>query len=166
MHNRTVTISGLSKTFSVTGWRVGYIITCSEVTNAIRKVHDFLTVRAPVPLQEAGADAMKMGENYYQKLLSGYRERRDYLIQNIQSAGFKTWTPSGAYYIMADISSLTNLSDVPFVNQLIKEYGVAAVPGSSFCHQAKSGKHFICFAFCKTMDILQQAGERLHKLRN
>lgn len=166
MHNRTVTISGLSKTFSVTGWRVGYIIACSEVTNAIRKVHDFLTVGAPAPLQEAGADAMKMGENYYQKLLSDYRERRNYLIQTLQSVGFKTWTPSGAYYIMADISSLTNLSDVQFVDQLIKEYGVAAVPGSSFYHQAKSGKHFIRFAFCKTMDILHQAGERLQKLRS
>ncbi len=166
MRERTVTISGLSKTFSVTGWRVGYIVACPEVTDAIRKVHDFLTVGAAAPLQEAGADAMGMGQDYYRQLLSNYRERRDYLVGSLERAGFRVWTPSGAYYIMADISSLTELDDVQFVNRLIEEYGVAAVPGSSFYHRAESGKRFIRFAFCKTMEVLQQAGDRLQRLKS
>ena len=136
------------------------------MTGAIRKVHDFLTVGAAAPLQEAGADAMGMDQDYYRQLLSDYRERRDYLVGSLESAGFRAWTPSGAYYIMADISSLTELDDVRFVNRLIKEYGVAAVPGSSFYHRAESGKRFIRFAFCKTMDVLQQAGDRLQRLKS
>ena len=166
MRDRTITISGLSKTFSVTGWRVGYIVAPEDLTDGIRKTHDFLTVGAPAPLQEAGAKAMGISRQYYKQLASDYRQRRDYLVGVLQTAGFKVWTPSGAYYIMVDISPVTDLDDVRFVEQLVKNYGVAAVPGSSFYHRPELGKRFIRFAFCKTLDVLHEAAERLLRLRD
>ena len=166
MRDRTITISGLSKTFSVTGWRIGYIIAPEDLTDGIRKIHDFLTVGAAAPLQEAGAKAMRTGRQYYEQLASEYLERRDYLVGVLQEVGFKVWTPSGAYYIMVDISPLTDLDDVQFVDQLIKHYGVAAVPGSSFYHRPELGRRFIRFAFCKTLDVLREAAERLLRLRD
>lgn len=164
MRDRTVTISGLSKTFSVTGWRVGYIVAPEDLTDAIRKVHDFLTVGAAAPLQEAGAQAMQLGRDYYAQLSSGYQQRRDFLAAPLKEAGFDIWIPSGAYYIMADISSLTDLDDVQFVEQLIRDYRVATVPGSSFYHLPELGHRYIRFAFCKTLDVLSEAGDRLLKL--
>ena len=166
MKDRTITISGLSKTFSVTGWRLGYIIAPPDLTDGIRKIHDFLTVGAAAPLQEAGAKAMRTERHYYKQLASEYRERRDFLVGVLQEAGFKVWTPSGAYYIMVDISPLTDLDDVRFVDQLVKTYGVAAVPGSSFYHRPELGRRFIRFAFCKTLEVLQAAAERLLRLRD
>ena len=166
MRDRTITISGLSKTFSVTGWRIGYIIAPQDLTDGIRKIHDFLTVRAAAPLQEAGARALQTNRQYYEKLALEYRQRRDYLVGVLQDIGFKVWTPAGAYYIMVDISPLTDLDDVQFVDQLIKEYGVAAVPGSSFYHRPELGRRFIRFAFCKTQDVLSEAAERLRRLRD
>ena len=164
MRDRTITISGLSKTFSVTGWRVGYIVAPEDLTDGIRKVHDFLTVGAAAPLQEAGAKAMRTGRSYYKRLASEYRERRDYLVGPLQEAGFKVWIPSGAYYIMVDISPLTDLDDVAFVQRLVKDYRVAAVPGSSFYHRPELGKRFIRFAFCKTLEVLREAAERLSRV--
>ena len=165
MKERTVTISGLSKTFSVTGWRVGYIIAPADLTGAVRKMHDFLTVGAAAPLQAAGAQALSMDPDYYERLAADYKERRDYFIQILDKVGFKVWKPSGAYYIMVDISNVTTLDDVHFIQQLVEEYGVAAVPGSSFYHRPELGSHLIRFAFCKTMEVLQEAGQRLLRLR-
>jgi aminotransferase len=165
MRDRTITISGLSKTFSITGWRVGYIIAPPDLTDAIRKIHDFLTVGAAAPLQEAGSLAMRMGKEYYQQLASDYQQRRDYFVKVLQEVGFKVWIPSGAYYVMVDISPLTELDDVTFVDQLIRDYGVAAVPGSSFFHRPELGRKFIRFAVCKTLEVLEEAAERLRKLK-
>ena len=164
MKDRTITISGLSKTFSITGWRIGYIIAPPDLTDAIRKIRDFLTVGAAAPLQEAGAMALRMGKEYYQQLASDYQQRRDYFVKVLQDIGFKVWKPSGAYYVMVDISPLTDRDDVTFVNQLIRDYGVAAVPGSSFYHRPDLGRQFIRFAFCKTLDVLEEAAERLKPL--
>ena len=165
MKERTITVSAASKTFSVTGWRIGYIVAPQDLTNAIRKMHDFLTVGAAAPLQEAAAQALGLGPDYYRQLAAEYTERRDYLMDALQETGFRVWKPSGAYYIMADISSLTRLSDVEFVHQLVKEYRVAAVPGSSFYRDPLRGRHLIRFAFCKTLDVLEEAAKRLRRLK-
>ncbi|MCH8820160.1 MAG: aminotransferase class I/II-fold pyridoxal phosphate-dependent enzyme [Acidobacteria bacterium] len=165
MRDRTITISGLSKTFSITGWRIGYIVAPPDLTDAIRKIHDFLTVGAAAPLQEAGSMALRMGKDYYRQLASDYQQRRDYFVQVLQDIGFKVWKPSGAYYVMVDISPLTDVDDVTFVGQLIRDYGVAAVPGSSFYHRPELGRQFIRFAFCKTLEVLKEAAERLGKLK-
>ena len=165
MKERTVTISGLSKTFSVTGWRVGYILAEERMTASIRKMHDFLTVGAAAPLQEAGAEALGMDSDYYDRLASDYCERRDFLVASLKEAGFRVWTPSGAYYIMVDISPVTALNDVQFVELLVKKYGIAAVPGSSFYHDPELGRRFVRFAFCKTRDVLEAAGRRLSRIR-
>ena len=161
MKERTVTISALSKTFSVTGWRVGYAIAPDSMTSAIRKMHDFLTVGAAAPLQEAGATALKVESDYYDKLAREYQQRRDFMVRVLEDSGFRVWKPSGAYYIMADISPVTDLDDVSFAQQLVKEYGIAVVPGSSFYRRPELGRSIIRFAFCKTMDLLEEASERL-----
>lgn len=166
MRERTITISGLSKTFSVTGWRIGYIIAPSDLTSAIRKMHDFLTVGAAAPLQEAAAVALQCSPDYYTQLAEGYRERRDFLVEALQRIGFRVWKPSGAYYLMADIRPLTSQTDVEFVRTLITEFGVATVPGSSFYHHPRLGRHLIRFAFCKTLDLLQEAAARLAPLQD
>src|SRR3954454_16580773 len=129
---RTITINGLSKTYSVTGWRVGWAVAPPAITDAIRKVHDFLTVGAPAPLQEAGAAALGLPPTYYQGLADGYRRRRDRLIPVLTEAGFRCFLPRGAYYVMTDISRFGFADDIEFVKYLVKEIGVAAVPGSSF----------------------------------
>lgn len=165
MRDRTITISGISKTFSVTGWRIGYIIAPEDLTSAIRKMHDFLTVGAAAPLQEAAARVLSMEHEYYQRLAQEYAERRDYLLAVLQEIGFKVWKPSGAYYVMVDISPVTELNDVEFVRLLVKEYGVATVPGSSFYHDPQGGRRLIRFAFCKTMDVLREAAQRLARVR-
>ncbi len=161
MRERTVTVSGLSKTFSITGWRLGYVIAPSDLTAAIRKVHDFLTVGAPAPLQEAAASALDIDDDYYAELAESYRRRRDLLLQLLDDAGFRTWTPHGAYYIMADISALTDETDVEFVGRLIRERNVAAVPGSSFFSRPELGRHLVRFTYCKTEALLAEAGRRL-----
>ncbi len=161
MKDRTITISGMSKSYSVTGWRVGYIIAPSDLTDAIRKVHDFLTVGAAAPLQEAGVVAMEMEDPYYDALAAAYRERRDYFVNALQGFGYKVGLPSGAYYVMADFSGLSDRDDVAFVRELITQKGVAAVPGSSFFSDPKEGRRYVRFAFCKTIDLLQEASRRL-----
>jgi aspartate/methionine/tyrosine aminotransferase len=165
MRERTVTINGMSKTYSVTGWRVGWAVAPEKITNAIRKVHDFLTVGAPAPLQEAGAAALSLPAEYYAQLAEGYRVRRDHLIPALEGAGFKCFRPRGAYYVMTDISAFGFDDDVSFTRYLVKEIGVAAVPGSSFYRDPKDGARQVRFAFCKKVETLDAAAEKLRKLR-
>jgi len=165
MRDRTVTINGMSKTYSVTGWRVGWAVAPENVTNAIRKVHDFLTVGAPAPLQEAGAAALSLPAEYYAKLAEGYRVRRDRLIPALEAAGFQCFHPRGAYYVMTEISAFGFDDDVSFTKFLVKDVGVAAVPGSSFCRDARDGARQVRFAFCKKLETLDAAAEKLAQLR-
>ncbi|MGC1374025.1 MAG: aminotransferase class I/II-fold pyridoxal phosphate-dependent enzyme [Candidatus Sulfotelmatobacter sp.] len=165
MRERTVTINGMSKTYSVTGWRVGWAVAPEPITNAIRKVHDFLTVGAPAPLQEAGAAALSLPPQYYAKLAENYRIRRDHLVPALEAAGFKCFLPRGAYYVMTDISAFGFGNDVEFVNYLVKEIGIAAVPGSSFYRDAMDGSQQVRFAFCKKLETLDAAAKKLNKLK-
>ncbi len=165
MQDRTVTINGMSKTFSVTGWRVGWAVASPAITNGIRKVHDFLTVGAPAPLQEAGAIALALPPLYYQNLAEGYRQRRDRLMAALSEAGFRCYRPHGAYYVMTDISAFGFSDDLEFMNYLVKEIGVAAVPGSSFYRNPKDGAQQVRFAFCKKDDTLDEAANRLRNLK-
>jgi aspartate/methionine/tyrosine aminotransferase len=165
MRERTITINALSKTYSVTGWRVGWAIAPPEATSAIRKVHDFLTVGAPAPLQEAGAAALHFPQGYYDTLAREYAVRRDRLLGILTGAGFRCFKPRGAYYIMTDISAFGFPDDVAFAKYLVKEIGVAAVPGSSFYRNAADGRTHLRFTFCKTENTFQAAAERLAKLK-
>ena len=162
MRDRTITISGASKTFSVTGWRIGTIIAPPDASDAIRKVHDFLTVGAPAPLQEAVAVGLEtLGPDYYETLTRDYRARRDVMFTALRAAGFACESPEGAYYIMADFSALSDLPDDQFARWLAAEVGVAPVPGSSFFSRPEMGRSLVRFAFCKTLDVLHAAAERL-----
>jgi aspartate/methionine/tyrosine aminotransferase len=163
MSDRTITLNGLSKTFSVTGWRVGWTISPPSLTGAIRKVHDFLTVGAPAPLQEAGAVALGFAEAYYTSLAAHYQTRRDALLEILERHHFTTYTPSGAYYIMTDISAFGFADDVEFARYLVKDVGVAAVPGSSF-YKTGEGRTKLRFCFCKKDETLAEADRRLLKL--
>jgi aspartate/methionine/tyrosine aminotransferase len=165
MGDRTVTINGMSKTYSVTGWRVGWAVAPEKITNAIRKVHDFLTVGAPAPLQEAGAAALSLPPEYYAQLAEGYRVRRDHLMPSLTAAGFKCFRPRGAYYVMTDISAFGYKDDVSFAKYLVQEIGVATVPGSSFYRDPRDGARQVRFAFCKKPQTLDDAARRLAKLR-
>ncbi len=165
MRQRTITINGLSKTYGVTGWRVGWAVAPPAITDAIRKVHDFLTVGAPAPLQEAGAAALALPENYYRGLAEGYRKRRDRLIPVLEEVGFRCFRPRGAYYVMTDISAFGFENDLEFTKYLVNEIGVAVVPGSSFYNDARDGRQQVRFAFCKRDETLDAAAERLRKLK-
>jgi aminotransferase len=165
MRERTITISGLSKTFSCTGWRLGYAVAPPEISVAIRKVHDFLTVGAPAPLQAAGAIGMAFDADYYNHLAMGYRERRDVLVAGLREAGFKFAVPEGAYYILADFSDLSDEPDDRFAKWMAQEIGVAPVPGSSFYHDPALGRKLVRFAFCKKLETLERAAERLVDVR-
>jgi len=165
MEERTITINGMSKTYSVTGWRVGWTIAPPSIADAIRKVHDFLTVGAPAPLQEAGAAALSLPTQYYAALAEGYRHRRDRLIPALEEAGFQCFQPRGAYYVMTDIRAFGFRDDIAFTKYLVSEIGVAAVPGSSFYRDRKDGTQQVRFAFCKRDETLDQAARRLAKLR-
>ncbi|MYI67031.1 MAG: aminotransferase class I/II-fold pyridoxal phosphate-dependent enzyme, partial [Gemmatimonadetes bacterium] len=162
MRERTIVISGLSKTFSVTGWRVGTIVAPPVLTGAMRKVHDFLTVGAPAPLQEACAAGLdSLGRDYYEGIARDYRKRRDILWRGLRDSGFGCTLPEGAYYIMADFSALSELDDMAFSTYMARECGVAPVPGSSFYSRPERGAKLVRFAFCKQAGTLERAVERL-----
>ena len=161
LEDRTVTISALSKTYAVTGWRVGWVVAPDALSGAIRGVHDFLTVAAAAPLQEAGAVALAMPESYYERIAKEYLERRDTLMRILAETGFEANPPAGAYYVMADVSHLGKGDDVEVANHLTKDVGVAVVPGSSFFSRPELGAHLVRFAFCKKIETLKEAGERL-----
>ena len=165
MRERTVIVNSMSKTYSVTGWRVGYCIASPEITSAVRKVHDFLTVGAAAPLQTAGAYALSLPPSYYDKLQADYEARRDLILPQLEQAGFGTFRPDGAYYIMTDISGFGFKDDVEFTRHLIREVGVACVPGSSFYSDPALGAQQVRFCFCKKDETLMLAAERLKKLR-
>ena len=164
MEERTITINGMSKTYSVTGWRVGWTIAPPRITDAIRKVHDFLTVGAPAPLQEAGASALSMPEEYYEKMADRYRRRRDRLLPVLEEVGFRCFWPRGAYYVMTDISGFGYADDLEFTKYLVSQIGVAAVPGSSFYRNPQDGAKQVRFAFCKREETLDEAANRLRKI--
>jgi len=165
MRERTITVNALSKTYSVTGWRIGWAIAPPDVTAAIRKVHDFLTVGPAAPLQEAGAVALRFPKEYYEGLAKDYLVRRDRLLAILGAAGFDCMEPRGAYYIMTDISRFGFPDDVAFAKYLVKEIGVAAVPGSSFYRNPVDGRTHLRFTFCKREKTFQAAAERLAKLK-
>jgi aminotransferase len=164
MAERTITINGMSKTYSVTGWRVGWAIAPPVLTAAIRKVHDFLTVGAAAPLQEAGAAALALPESYYRELARAYDGRRSRLLAILERAGFVAHRPAGAYYIMTETAGLGWDDDVAFARHLIEEVGVAVVPGSSFYQDPRDGRCQIRFAFCKKEETLAEAERRLARL--
>ena len=162
MRDRTITISGLSKTFSVTGWRIGTIIAPPHLSVAIRKVHDFLTVGAPAPLQEACAVGLnELGPDYYTDMVSGYKARGEVLVQGLQTAGFRCQHPQGAYYVLADFSDLSDEDSMTFGRRLTAEAGVAPVPGGSFFSDPARGHSLARFVFCKQIETLHEASERL-----
>jgi aminotransferase len=164
MLERTVTISGLSKTFSVTGWRLGYCVAPEAVSNGIRKAHDFLTVGAPHPLQMAGVAALNLPAKYYADLKAAYTRRRNLFLPYLRAAGLTVYEPEGAYYVMTDISPLGWDDDTSFVRAMIEQVGVSAVPGSSFYSPKDLGRTMVRFMFAKKDDTLHAAGERLRRL--
>jgi len=164
MRERTVVVNSMSKTYSVTGWRVGWCIAPPDITSAIRKVHDFLTVGAANALQHAGAYALSLPKDYYASLQGLYQAKRDFIVPVLQKAGFECDLPEGAYYVMTDISNFGFDNDVEFTKHLIREVGVAVVPGSSFYHDPKMGSQMVRFCFCKKDETLDAAAERLNKL--
>src|SRR5690606_37541126 len=162
MRDRTITISGMSKTFSVTGWRIGTIVAPSALTEGIHKIHDFLTVGAPAPLQEACAIGLEqLGSEYYSDMLEGYRERMEIMIPALHEAGFACPTPQGAYYVMADFSGVSDEDDYGFARRMTREAGVATVPGSSFFQSTGAGSSLVRFVFCKKHETLREAADRL-----
>src|SRR4030043_1435212 len=163
MGDQTITINSISKTYSLTGWRVGWAIAPAPLTASIRKVHDFLTVGAPHPLQEAAATALRMCRSYYPRRPREYEERRDFLSQILDEAGFRIYRPHGAYYIMTDVGLFGFSNDVDFAFYLVEKFGVATVPGSSFYSRSSLGTTKVRFCFPKKRETLEQAGEKLKR---
>ena len=161
MRNRTVLVNSMSKTFAVTGWRVGWVLAAPDLSDSIRKVHDFLTVGAAAPLQEASALALTFGNDYYHQLGEEYTTRRDLILPMLASAGFRCYPPRGAYYVITDISEFGFADDTSFIRHLIQNVGVAAVPGSSFYRDPAQGSQQIRFCFCKKYETLEKAGQKL-----
>ncbi len=163
MRDRAVLINSMSKTYSVTGWRVGWVLAAPDLTDSIRKVHDFLTVHAPHPFQIAGITALALPESYYGELAEAYRKRRDHMIDVLRGAGFRCEPPAGAYYVMADISQFGFADDTQFALQMLRGAGVAGVPGSSFFTNRALGNQLIRFCFCKKYETLEEARSRLQR---
>jgi aspartate/methionine/tyrosine aminotransferase len=165
MRDHTITINSISKTYSLTGWRVGWAIAPASLTASIRKVHDFLTVGAPHPLQEAAATALRINRNYYQTLAREYEERRDFLARALGEAGFRIYHPYGAYYIMTDLKHFGFSDDVAFAFYLVEKFGIATVPGSSFYSRSSLGATKVRFCFPKKRETLEQAAEKLRNFK-
>lgn len=163
MRERSILVNSMSKTYSVTGWRVGWVIAAPDLTDSIRKVHDFLTVGAAAPLQQAGVVALSMPRRFYEQLARDYEARRDVLLEELEAAGFKCYRPRGAYYVMTDISAFSFPDDVAFVRHLVEQVGVAAVPGSSFFADPRDGSRMVRFCFPKKYETLKEAGARLRR---
>ena len=164
MRDRTIIINSMSKTYSVTGWRIGWVMAPADLSDGVRKVHDFLTVGAAAPLQQAGAAALGMPGAYYDGLATTYTAKRDIIVGQLEQAGFLCYKPEGAYYVMCDISGFGFPDDVAFTKHLIGDIGVACVPGSSFFSEPARGKHIVRFCFCKKEETLLEAGARLRNL--
>lgn len=163
MKDLTVTINSLSKTYSVTGWRVGWAITSAAMTSPIRKVHDFLTVGAPAPLQRAGAEAINLPQKFYDELEAEYIERRTFMLETLDQVGINYFKPQGAYYAFSNIEEFGFENDVELTKHLVQDIGVAVVPGSSFFNDPEIGRKYIRFCFSRQMDTLKAARERLNK---
>ena len=161
MADRTVTISGISKTYTATGWRVGYAIAAEPITNAIRKVHDYMTVCAPAPLQEAAAYALGLPRSFYGDLASAYQRKRDFMVENLRDIGFEFFTPEGSYYILADFGNLNTLGDTKFATSMTIDCGVAVVPGSSFYSGGRKGATQVRFSYSKKDSTLKQAVDKM-----
>ncbi|MCW5979122.1 MAG: aminotransferase class I/II-fold pyridoxal phosphate-dependent enzyme [Bryobacteraceae bacterium] len=164
MRRRSILVNSMSKTYSVTGWRVGWVIAAPDLTDSIRKVHDFLTVGAAAPLQQAGIAALSQPDAYYENLAREYAGRRDLLVHELTAAGFRCFPPNGAYYVMTDISGFGFENDFQFVRSLIDDAGVAAVPGSSFFDDPAKGSQMVRFCFCKKYETLREAAGRLQNV--
>ena len=164
MAERTVTTNGLSKTYSVTGWRIGWAISPPALTGGIRKIHDFLTVAAPTPFHDAGVAALSLADHFYTQLAADYQSKRDLMLDILQRHGFTIYPPSGAYYVMTDVSQFGFASDSEFAQYLVKEVGVATVPGSSFYIDPASAPQTLRFCFSKRDETLHEADKRLAKL--
>ena len=165
MADRTITISGASKTFSVTGWRVGWLIAPPDLTGGIRKVHDFLTVGAAHPLQVAIASALALPSSFYLELVGDYRERRDAIVTGLQECGFEVAAPDGAYYVMAGIAGLGFDDDVAMARHLIEKVAVATVPASSFYHDRRLGRGHLRFSFPKRLETIERGIDALRTLK-
>ena len=164
MRERSVLVNSMSKTYSVTGWRVGWVLAAPDLTDSIRKVHDFLTVGAAAPLQQAGVKALNLPDSYYERLARDYQGRRDMLLRVLEGAGFRCYRPEGAYYIMTDIRTFGFADDYAFVRHMIDQAGVAAVPGSSFFADSNAGETLIRFCFCKKYETLEEVALRLRRI--
>ncbi len=160
MRDRTILVNSMSKTYSVTGWRVGWVLASPDLTDTIRKVHDFLTVGAAAPLQAAGVTALALPDAYYAELAGTYQRKRDLMLAILEEAGFRCFRPRGAYYVMTDVSAFGYDTDVAFVRALVENVGVAGVPGSSFFENPESGSQFVRFCFCKKEETMQMARRR------
>jgi aminotransferase len=164
MRERSILVNSMSKTYSVTGWRVGWVLAPPDLTDSIRKVHDFLTVGAAAPLQQAGVLALSWGDDYYKKLSHEYVGRRDHVLETLTGAGLRCFVPRGAYYVMTDITETKFGDDIRFVRHLIENLGVAAVPGSSFYSHNDTPCHQVRFCFCKKYETLEMARRQIQKL--
>ncbi len=164
MRERGILVNSMSKTYSVTGWRVGWVLAAPDLTDSIRKVHDFLTVGAAHPLQMAGVTALGLDDEYYAGLRREYQNKRDHIVSVLRETGFRPYVPTGAYYVMADISGFGFGDDTAFTMHVLQTCGVAAVPGSSFFLRPEDGHGLIRFCFCKKYETLEEARQRLKRL--
>ena len=164
MRNRSILVNSMSKTYSVTGWWVGWVLAAPDLTDSIRKVHDFLTVGAASPLQQAGVLALSLPLDYYASLARSYSDKRDTIIRILTETGFHCYQPHGAYYVMTDISGFGFANDTQLASYMVEKVGVAAVPGSSFYSNSSHGSQQIRFCFCKNYETLEEAGKRLSRI--